>query len=144
MNWIFSSMVSCRFWPGSGSCSWLPITWRFASSAVCMCPRGAVKVVVKLTFNPAKAHVVRADITQYLRGEIVIRIEALELTLKVNAFQIKSFHAGSRGCIKLACDPGEVARRVQADGNLLRGGKAFCRVLVDDFSERRRGFRHYP
>ena len=78
---MFSSMVSTRFWPGSGSCSVEPkLAVRIHGGEH---PAGnAVQLRLEFLLQAAQAVVVHAHIAQHLRGDFVVRVEALKLFLK--------------------------------------------------------------
>ena len=50
--------------------------------------RAPAKLVVKLAFNPAQAAVVRAHVSNDLRGQFSLGIEASRFLLKVNSPQV--------------------------------------------------------
>ena len=53
----------------------------------------AVELLIELVFEAAEAVVVDADIAKYLRGDLVVWIEALELFLVVDALHIEGVDA---------------------------------------------------
>ena len=108
MNWMFSSMVSTRLRPGSGSCSLEPSTLRRASMAVYMLAGDAVQLRIEFLFEAAEAVVVDAHIAQHLRGDLVVGIEALELFLEVDALHVEGADAGGDLGGDAARDPGKV------------------------------------
>jgi len=98
--------------------------------------RGAVQVAVEAALEPAQAEVVGADVSEHLRGQILVRVKALELLLKVDPFQVQSAHAVGGRRVELAGDPGEAARGVEAGIDLARGGEAVGRIGVDGLGQR--------
>ena len=68
----------------------------------------AVQVFVEVFFEPPKAVVIDPDVTEYLRCNLAIRIEALEFFDLVDALQVQGFHLGYQCRILLAGNPGEV------------------------------------
>ena len=68
MYWMFASMVSTRFSPGSGWRSSLPSTWRLRIERSQHAAGRAVQLVVELVLQAAEPVVVGADVAQHLRG----------------------------------------------------------------------------
>jgi hypothetical protein len=98
--------------------------------------RRSVHLVVELTLNAAEAGVVGADVTQNLRGQIVVRIKALELLLKVNALQVQLPHPRRRLRIQAACHPREVARCIEPRQHLGLRRKVIACIRVHNLCQK--------
>ncbi len=95
----------------------------------------AVQIAVELALHSSQTVVIGAHVSQHLGGELAVGIEALEFLLEIHALEIQRFHPRDLRRIKLARDPGEVSRGVQAGGNLMRGGEAIGGVGVHHFGQ---------
>ena len=99
----------------------------------------AVQLRLELQLQAAQAVVVHAHIAQHLRGDLIVRIEALKLFLEVDAFEAWTISAFTRAAIS-----GVTRRATQAKlcplseprGNLLLGGLRVVGVGVDDGGQR--------
>ena len=93
----------------------------------------------ELQLQAAQAFVVQAHVAQHLRGDIVVRIEALKLLLKVDALEgpggDQRLHFGGGLRRDAPRDPGKVAPGRQTRGDLLLGGPRVFRIGVDDCGE---------
>ncbi len=98
-----------------------------------------MQVVIELALHAAQAIVIGADVPQDLSSELLVGIVPLELFLGINALKVESLHPRNRRRIKLARNPREISRGVQARRDLRGGGKGIALVDVHDFGEGRRG-----
>src|ERR1700744_1263644 len=104
MNWMFSSMVSIRLSPGCGSPPSPPRPCPFAAKARTRCPG---QIVIEAPLQATESVVVGAHVAKHLRGQRFVGIEALELFLEVDAFQVERLHPCNGRRIELAGDPGK-------------------------------------
>ena len=103
--------------------------------------RAPVERAVEFLFKAAEAIVVDAHVTQSLRGELVVRVEALKLFLEVDALHIEGSDAGRDAGGNAARDPGEIAAGIQAGGDLIRRGSRVLGIDVHDGGKSARGGR---
>ena len=82
---MFESMVSTMFCPGSGSLFGGAQDMAAGIHGGEHAARDAMQLRFEFLFETAQAGIVDAHITQHLRGDLVVGIEALEFFLKVNA-----------------------------------------------------------
>ncbi len=94
-----------------------------------------VQIAVELALHSSQTIVIGAHVSQDLGGELAVGIEALEFLLEVHALEIQRFHPRDLRGLKLARDPGEVSRGVQASGNLMRGSETVGGVGVHHFGQ---------
>ena len=103
--------------------------------AVYMHAGRAVQTGVKFFFQAAEAVVVDAHVTEDLRGDLVVGIEALEFFLEVDAFHVKSFDGGGNLGRDAARDPGKVVAGGEARSDFRFGGERVFGIGVDERSE---------
>ena len=100
----------------------------------------AVQLRLELQLQAAQAVVVRAHIAQHLRGDLIVRVEALKLFLEVDAFDglrlDQVFDARRRLRRNATGNPGKAMPRSEPRGNLLLGGLRVVGVGVDDGGQR--------
>src|SRR5579883_3638726 len=82
-----------------------------------------MQLVVKVLLKAAKPRVIEPDITEHLRGKLVVRIKALEFFLEVDTLQIERLDLCDDRGVLLACDPGEISGSIQPGENLLFGSE---------------------
>jgi len=98
-----------------------------------------VQLRLEFLFKAAEAVVVHTDVAEHLRGDLVVRIEALELLLKVEALHGESLDACGNAGGDATRDPGEAVAFVEARENLLLAGLGVVGVGVDDGGQSVRG-----
>ncbi len=101
-------------------------------------PGSSVHVFVELQLQSAKPGVVRAHIAQHMRGQLVVRVKALELLLEVHALQVQLANPVRRRSIHAARHPRKAMRRVEARQHLVLGGKVVGRVFMHHTRKNRR------
>ena len=94
-----------------------------------------MQLQLELLLQAAEACVVDAHITQHLRGDFVVRVEALKFFLEVDALEGKRLYFGSHFRRYAPRNPGKVAPRGEARGNLLLGVLRVVGVGVDNCSQ---------
>ena len=99
----------------------------------------AVQLRVEFFFQTPESVVVYADVAEHLRGDLVVRIEALKLLLEVDALHVEGADAGGRIGADTAGDPGEVVSGGEAGGDLRLGGLRVFRIGVDQGGKGARG-----
>ena len=97
--------------------------------------RDAVETRVELLFEAAEPVVIQPDIAQDLCGELLVRVEALELFLKVDALHVQSSNAGSNFGSHATGNPGKAVSVVKPVGNLRFGGSLVLRIDMNDSGE---------
>src|SRR5271165_203578 len=95
--------------------------------------RCAMQVFVEILLQAAQSVVVDAHVTKHLRGDPVIRIEALEFFLDIDTVQIQRFYLVDNRSVLLARNPCEVAGSVQARKDLLLRSEAISGIGVNYF-----------
>ena len=81
-------------------------------------PGNTVHLVVELQLQSAETRIFAAHITQYLRGQIVVRIEALEFFAEIDALQIQLLDASGGIRIHPPRNPGKMPGVVEAREHL--------------------------
>ena len=96
MYWIFSSMVSTTFSPGSGCFLHAAEPLLVGVHRDQHLPGLALQLIVEFALDAAQAFVIRAHVAEHLRRQFALGIEALGFFLEVNAAQ-----DSARGCASM-------------------------------------------